>query len=259
MKILKTGESLTIQSVERALDILETICDKGNAMSAIEISKALNINRTTIYGLLNTLIKKNYIIKGDEGKFSITVKLFQLGSHYIRKLPMLLQVFPSISEMFNRHDVAVRLAQRFEKDQVILLEAKEPLRYRTIRAGEVVPFYSTGLGKAIYAFLSTDELREVVNSTKMHRYTATTITDRDALWEELGRIREIGYSIDKGEYMDNTYCLGFPLRDSEGRVLAAFSFSDTKEIMESKQEELIRDGLQTSKFLSADLGWRPFK
>jgi IclR family KDG regulon transcriptional repressor len=248
----------SIQSVERALDILELLSNRIESMSAIEISKALNINRTTTYGLLNTLVQKKYVTKDDsEAKFFVTPKLFKLGSNYPYKMPLTLYASSYMTDLLYRHEVSVYLAIHYELGKAVIVTTKIPARSAAVRLGQNIPMHASSLGKVILAFISQEQLEEALNNYDLYRCTPQTITNKNDLLTELEQIRKQGYAIDRGEQFDNTYCLGFPIRNHNNQVVAALSFSDNIDRIKSIQKELLRDGLQCSKCLSMELGWDP--
>jgi DNA-binding IclR family transcriptional regulator len=257
----KLGEGFqSNQSVERALDILELLSNNFESLSAIEISKRLKINRTTTYGLLNTLLKKKYINKDSSGaKFSVSTRLFELGSNYPHKMPLALLASPYMTELLYRHDVSVHFAIHYEIGKAMIVTAKIPARSAVVRLGQSIPMHASAIGKVMLAFLPKEQLDEIINSYDLYRCTPTTITNKEDLIAELEQIRIQGFAIDRGEQFNNTNCVGFPVRDSSNRVVAALSFSDNTDRIKKKQNELIRDGLQCCKYLSMELGWQPMK
>lgn len=258
MKAKQNEYYQSIQSIERALNMLELLSDTMESMSAIDISKKLNINRTTTYGILNTLVHKNYVVKAKSGsKYFIGTKLFELGSSYPYKLPLALYAAPYMTELQFKHDVSVRLAIQREIGYYMILSARVPVRSAAMRLGEKIPSHASALGKVMLAYMPQDQLNTFLDTYDFHKYTSATITNKEALLAELEEIRVQGYGFDKGEQFANMFCLGFPIFDTNNEVVAALSLSDTMSGITEKQDNLIRDGLQFSKYISLDYGWKP--
>ncbi len=89
----------------------------------------------------------------------------------------------------------------------------------------VAPGYCTGLGKAMMAFLPEDRLKAWVNSARLKSFTPNTLTDAKLLLEDLRIIRQRGYSVDNSEHEENVRCIGAPVRDRTGAVIAAISIA----------------------------------
>jgi DNA-binding IclR family transcriptional regulator len=89
---------------------------------------------------------------------------------------------------------------------------------------ENAPVHCTSVGKAILAFQPPAVIDRLI-AAGLRRFTDTTIVDGGALKEELGRIRERGYSVDEAEHQPGLRCVGAPIQDPLGRVFAAVSVS----------------------------------
>ena len=99
----------------------------------------------------------------------------------------------------------------------------QALPYRDI-LGEIAPMYCTGIGKAILAHMPEGEWREHIPEER-RRYQPNTITDLEAIFEELRRTRTRGYAIDSSERDPNVRCAGVPVYNSAGRLIAGMSVS----------------------------------
>lgn len=100
---------------------------------------------------------------------------------------------------------------------------------RTIRMysqiGRQVALHSTAVGKAILAFLPPEEVEKIIASRGLPRFTPRTISTMAALQAELAGVKERGYAIDDGENEEGIRCVGAPVFDYQGRVVAAISIS----------------------------------
>jgi DNA-binding IclR family transcriptional regulator len=258
MKKEGMSEGNSIQSVERAMRILELLCMANEPLSVIEISQKVGVNRTTVYGILNTFVKMNYAERGKaRGKFVDSYKVFMLGSAYQRKLALPRQAAVYLNNLFYKYqNASVRLAMKYGPGAYVIVDAKEAGRSAIIRAGEIIPLHAAAMGKAILAFQPEEEIELFLSGGPLCRYTSTTLTAPGQLREELAKTRARGYATDDGEYLDNTFCMAFPVRNSSGQVFAAMSVSSNKNNIVDNLSELILDGLENSKALSKELGWR---
>jgi DNA-binding IclR family transcriptional regulator len=87
------------------------------------------------------------------------------------------------------------------------------------------PLHCTGVGKAILAFLEKAEIDAIIKQKGLRRFTAHTITSATGIRAEIQRTRERGFSIDDCEHEEGVRCVGAPIRDHNGRVVAALSIS----------------------------------
>jgi DNA-binding IclR family transcriptional regulator len=94
--------------------------------------------------------------------------------------------------------------------------------------------HSTALGKAMLAYKSFDELKDIYKSYSLHKHTKNTITSLDKLYNELRKIRREGYSINMAETFDYVYGIGAAILDSQNRAIAAISLSGTQSTINVK-------------------------
>jgi len=121
------------------------------------------------------------------------------------------------------------------------------------------PAHCTGVGKAILAFLSRQELDAYLARYKLAKYTPRTITDKSAFKNEAERIRKNGYAVDNSEHDPEARCIGCPIFDHRGKVVASISiagphFRMTEERMKSFVPMVKSASLEISRKLGFDPG-----
>ena len=87
----------------------------------------------------------------------------------------------------------------------------------------------------------------------MERFTAYTITDREALERDVAEVARRGYAQDEREYLDDTTCLSFPILNRDKRLMAILSATSDYWHMKEVYDAVVREGLQRSKIISMDL------
>lgn len=245
-----------IQSVERALGILEVLSKTQTPMGVIELSEELGINRTTVYGLLNTLIQSDYVVRSEvNSKYTISGKMYSLSYSYPNRLPVVRYATRYMQELAERYNVTVHLGALSIRDDVLLVNAQFPKNIQNIRSGSTFPLHASSMGKVILSYMPQERMEELLESCDMRAFTHHTITDRDVLRKELSVIRERGYGCDVEEYIDGTSCVAFPIFDDKNKIAAAMSVSGTLDLINSQMEQIITDGLRCSKQCSAEMGW----
>jgi len=124
--------------------------------------------------------------------------------------------------------------------------------------GQTIPLYCTALGKSLIAFLPENSIRELLSNERFVQYTPNTITDMETLLKDLEAVRKRGYSIDDEEHIKNIYCIGAPIFDASGSVIAALSIALPKFQFDEnpKREELYSIVRDTAIRFSCSLGWQ---
>src|SRR5208283_3655734 len=113
--------------------------------------------------------------------------------------------------------------------------------------GPRIPAYCSGLGKAMLAYLPTDELKKYMHDIKLVRHTPTTIVDPKLLLQDLEKTRERGYSINREEMIPGVAALGTPVFSSKRRLAGAISVSHSSKVLLTERcEEFAQELLYTA-------------
>lgn len=255
----KEKGGLIIQSVDRAMDILMLLGDKLTPMSAVEISAQTGINRTTIYALLHTLESKRFIEKRPSNQYCIGPIVFQLGLAYQKNSTLVRSMEHHAPKLTEKWNYSAKLGIYNGAGKMLLLVIQTPHELTVsapIYTGMTYPMHATALGKVLLAYLDFD-LDQFVQQHPLTRYTASTVTDIEALRAGVQEIRTNGYCYETNEFMDNLSCVASPIFDENGNVVAAISLSVGTDYMKQVFNELVRDAMALSRLISYDMGWKP--
>lgn len=248
-----------VQSVDRALSILETLSDYNEGLGVTEISDRIGLHKSTVHRLLGTLIYKGYVTQDSESnKYKITLKLFELGNKKVEDLDILTVSKPYTKELMGKVNEVVHFVIR-EGNNIVYIDKVEA--DNTIRMASTIgrrsPLYCTAVGKAILAQLSDKEVEKIWNSSKIEKLTEFTITDLKEMKEELEKVRQKGYAIDNEENELGVRCAGAPVFNRFGKVEGAISISGpTIRITEDKAEEFAKEVVKYAGLISKELGYK---
>jgi len=249
----------SVQSIERAFELIEALCSQEE-LGITQLSQSLGMSKTTIFRLLSTLELIGLVKQGSSGKYSLTLKLFEMGSQVVNRMGIRKVAAPFLEKLFNDCNETVNLAV-LDHHEIIFIErweCREPLRIG-VDVGTRVPAYSSGLGKAILANLPKEEFSRLFNQITFQRFTPNTIVDPILFEHELARIREQGYSIDNAEYVEGILCLGAPVFSHRGTVVAAISIAAPAVRMTGNTlQSLIPQVRETARLISERLGYGVF-
>jgi IclR family KDG regulon transcriptional repressor len=251
--------SQRIESVAKALTILNLFTVKKQEWGVTEIARELDMQKSTVYRLLTTMQEFGFVRKSEDGvSYRLGLTLFELGS--------------VVSNSFDIRDIAVaymhKLSEQcgesvhlgiFSDNEVMSIEGVEsqsPLK-STIIVGKRAPLYCTSIGKALLAFLPEGERDKIVGNIRFEKYTGQTIVDSKALGEELELTRRRGYAIDNEEHDLGITCVAAPIFDSRGTIAASLSISGPSVRLTPEQlPKYIELVLATVNDISKDLGYR---
>jgi IclR family acetate operon transcriptional repressor len=216
----------SIQSVDRALYLLETIADMGGEATLTELANRTGLNISTCHHLLATLIKRNFVAKVPGKRlYALGGRIFYI-SHACLQVDLPRRAQPHLENINRATGETVHLAAQHSDVFSILSvrDARHAVRVETGKLGTMPAPHAQSLGKAILAWLPEDEMRRILGKN-LKRYTPNTITDVGALIESLRVVRRTGYALDREEYLPGVICIGAPIRDHSGAVIGSISAS----------------------------------
>lgn len=215
-----------IQSVDRALDILETLARNGK-MSLAELSLKTGLNASTCHHLVGTIGRRGYITQDAETRrYSLGSKIFQLSEARASQINLIELAMPFLDRLNRRTGEAVHLVviESTELITVAKLSSVHAVKVDSATNRSNAP-HATAAGKAILAWLPPLRIDEILDACGMERFTAETVTSRRALIEELRLVRRYGYSEDREEFAPGVHCVGAAIRSHKGAVIGSISLS----------------------------------
>ena len=220
---------ITIQSVARAMALLEHLAGDGRNTGITAIASHVGLHKSTCFGILHTLQELGYVVQNKEtGRYSLGTKVFTLGQAYVGGLDLRGLAEPHLADLAAESLETVHLVIR-EGRHAVYLDKIEGPHAMTIssQVGQRARLHCTGVGKVILAHFTPDE-QQAVLSQPMESYTEHTLTNREDLHEHLAEIRRRGLSMDDEEIEIGLCCIAAPIFDNTGAITAAISISGPK-------------------------------
>ncbi len=242
----RNGRS-SIQSVDRALTLLEALAEAGGEAPLTSLARRTSLNISTCHHLLSTLMNWGYVAKiSGRRSYALGARILYLGQACLRQVDLPRRAEPHVEQINVSTGETVHLAV-LQGDNVVTLlkrEARHAVRVDTGPVGQSDAAHATATGKAMLAWLPEDEIRRILALKGMTRFTANTITDLTALIEELRLVRRNGFAIDREEFQPGVICIGAAIRDHTGAVVGSISASAptmraTKAHLERMREEVV--------------------
>ena len=252
----------TIQSLERAFAILELFQNNKSELSLKEISDSLGLNKSTAFGLVNSLTTLGYLLQNDENqKYSLGLKILSLTNAVKTNNILIRAARPYLEELSAKYRETVHSAQEMNGSIVYLdkVEADTSI-YINTQMGTKNYMHCTGVGKMLLAYKSDEEL-DAFLSKPLKALTFNTITEPKAFKAEMRRIRENGFGGDDEEIEIGLSCVAVPVMKSENKPGLAISIAGpTARINEYKKHDIVDDLKKTASSLSEVIyGFAPKK
>ena len=240
-RVRSREEPETVQAVSRALAILEAMAGEG-ALGLTELARKVGLKTTTAHRLLATLAARGFAEQEPATlHYRLGPKAFEIGTAALAAMDIRATARPFLKELVERLNETTNLAI-LDNGQIVYIDQVESTNIVIVkmfaRVGSRGPAHCTGSGKVLLAGLADEELAPLLRKMNLERFTASTITDPQQLLAELRRIRAQGYALDVGERDEEVRCVAAPIRNFEGRVVAAVSVSGPAARM---PEELLVD------------------
>ncbi len=221
----KAGSQYTINSITRAVKILELFDHDVPIIGISEMARKLGLQKSAVYRIVQTLVQ-NEILEKQGDKYKLGFKLYKLGilaqceSELIAcSLPHLERLSDATGETSNlvvlEGSMAMYVAQQ-TSDHLIRMFTK---------IGAKVTPHCCGAGKVLMSDMSINEIDEIIAQNGLPVYTKNTISDRETLLKELENVRNNGYAVDNEEREQGVVCIAVPIKDESGKIIASISVS----------------------------------
>jgi DNA-binding IclR family transcriptional regulator len=216
-------------AVQRALGILEYLDSSRRGLNISEISRKLNIPKSSAHVIVLTLERLGYIHKeAGSLNYSLGLKAYGLGQGMMKTLSLADIALPHMRQLVDELHLPAHLAIA-DKDQGVFiqkLDAPGMIKFDTY-VGRRMDLHCTGVGKVILAFGPQEPLEHMLSKDVYMRHTRNTITKPKELQRELQKVRRLGYGVDDEEEEMDVRCVAVPVLDDIGRFVAALSVTGT--------------------------------
>ena len=253
-----TQENSGVQSAARIFSIIETLAQSPKGLPLQEVAAKTGLAKSTAHRLLASLIQLGYVLQdGMNGHYRLTLKMFELSSGVVSQMDILSIAKPYLDRLAMRCGEAVHLVIRDGVDVLYLYKSEVGGMRMGSRIGLRSPMYCTGVGKAIMATLTPEEVESIWKQSHRKVYTQHTITTYSQLLRQLEKVKRNGWAVDDEENELGIRCLALALPGLEGRAEAAFSISSLAPNMTDERiERLARMSVLTQQEIMRDMGAR---
>ena len=215
-----------VQSVVRALSLLQVLAESPADCSLTEITRQAKLPPSTAHRLLNSLIQAGYVSQNPEtARYGLGNNLILLSRKAAQKHQLIQVARPFMEKLAHQMGETVNLTTR-DDDMVIQLDHVDSPNILRVAypVGERFPLHASASGKLFLAYLSRD-VRDPILKGKRHSFTEATLVERAKLLDELEAIRKRGYSVDDNEREIGVRCVAAPIKNAHGQVVAAISLT----------------------------------
>jgi DNA-binding IclR family transcriptional regulator len=251
---------MTVQSVNRAIDILSLFSATRPVLGITDISRSLHLPKPTVHGLVKTLTGRGFLQRdGETRKYRLGLDIYELGTILATTMPINQAGAVPAQRLSQETGMIVRLAIWDKKTMLVTLSLfpdTEASQFQNL--GPRVPPYCSATGKAILAVMSRKDLNDYLSGLRFIGFTQNTLTTRKALIKDIEMTRGRGYSLDRGEYLVGMACIGAPIYDRFHKAIGSVSLSGSpKKVLKSNIEEKAQRLIEVAAEISRNMGYLP--
>jgi DNA-binding IclR family transcriptional regulator len=222
----RAAPDYSIAVLDRALDVLEALAEGGEPLGVTALARRVGATKSAAYRILANLERRGFVSKdATTARYALGTRLAYLGQRSLGAFDLRQVARPVLEELHARFHETVNLGV-LEGDEVVyidMIESHHGLRMAA-RVGARDSVHSTSVGKAMFAFLPPEAIERRLQRP-LPRRTPHTIADPARLRRELERVRSRGVAEDHAENELGARCVGAPVFDHAGGVIAAISVS----------------------------------
>ena len=209
----------------KGLAVLELLSRSARPLGLTQIGKELGMGKSNVHRLMQALVETRFVLRDEEsGVYTPSIKLWELGSAVLGKLDLRRHAERQMESLMELTGESVHLSvlDGIEVVYVHKVDSESAVRAYT-QIGGRVPAYCVATGKAQLAFAGELALESACDALEPH--TENTITDRAAFLDDMRKVRERGYAINRAEWRAGVWGIAAPIMDTRGFVIAAVGIS----------------------------------
>ena len=216
-----------VQSLSRALKLLNALSYHGSGLSLSEVALEVGLPNSTAHRLLTTLQNERFVrFESERSVWLIGVQAFRVGSAFVRSRDVVTISRPFMRRLMEQSGETVNLGIADRGEVVYLAQVECQKMMRAISGpGGRARMHCSGVGKAILSHFTRDAAQKILRGHELIRETSHTLTSFEALTQDLDVSRQQGYAVDDEENAIGLRCVAAAIFDEHGEPLAAISVS----------------------------------
>lgn len=212
-----------IPAIDKLMQLLDFL-EVNSEASFSDLMGALGFAKSSLHSLLKTAVAFNLVRQAPSGSYGLGLRLFELGGRAVSRIDLKNEALPELQRLRDITNLTCHLGFLEGKEAIYLVKL-ESTAVVSVRSweGKRLSLHSTGVGKALIAWRSDEDIDAFFPGEALPVMTSTTIRTRTELKRQLAQIRRQGWAFDDAEELPNVRCVAAPIRNVRGEVAAAVS------------------------------------
>ncbi len=222
-------QDFRLPAVDRAMSLFELLADSQTGLTLSQLSRKLDIPKSTTHYLLHTLVTRGYVHRGADGHhYSLGLRLVDVARGDTAELSLRTLALPYLRQIVARLDLTATMAVRRSAEAVIVARVESGHDAGGgAWIGRHIDLHCTAQGKALIADLSDEELNRLFAGRELARFTPKTISSLTALKAHLAEVRAKGFAVNDEEMVTGIRAVAAPVVDSFGIAVASVTVRGT--------------------------------
>ena len=231
-----------IQVADKLFLVLETLAKTG-PIGLSDLCREVSLNKTTVHRLLNSLLYMGYVRQDTQtSRYSLSFKIGDIANQFVSTIDIVEEARPSLRELAAKTGETVHLVQIDGIHAIYIAKEESENSVRLVSmVGKRIPLYCSGVGKALLADMSNDEIKSIWDKSDKTPLTEHTITDFSKFMQEIEETRKRGYAMDNEENELGVRCIAASIKHGEQKPQYAFSISAPIHRMDEKRMKEIAE------------------
>jgi len=246
-----------LQTIQKAGELLTLFDREHTEWGVREAATRLKIAKSSAHDLMSSLAKLGFLNKTEDNRYRLGWKLVTLSETLLATTELRKEAHPVMEDLAAEFQETLHLAVLDDMQAVYVdkLEGRQAVRVELTSLGARLYAHCSALGKVLLAYQEESEVRRIIQTAGLPRFTENTITDEDELLQNLAKIQKQGYAYDLEEILPDLCCVAAPIYNHMGQVIAAISMSIPAYRFKRSQTDFREGVMRAARKISKRLGY----
>ena len=246
-----------LQTIQKAGELLALYDREHTEWGVREVASKLKMAKSSAHDLMNSLAKLGFLNKTEYNRYRLGWRLVTLSETLLATTELRKEARPVMEELAAQYQETIHLAVLDDMQAVYVdkLEGRQAVRVELTSLGARLYAHCSSLGKVLLAYSPEDKVKRIIETAGLPRFTPNTVTDEQELLQTLAKIRRQGYAYDLEEILPDLCCVGAPIYNHTGEVIAAISMSIPAYRFRRSQTEYREAVIRAANTISKRLGY----
>jgi DNA-binding IclR family transcriptional regulator len=246
-----------LQTIQKAGELLALYDREHTEWGVREVAEKLKMAKSSTHDLMSSLAKLGFLNKTQNNRYRLGWRLVTLSEVLLSTTELRQEAHPVMEELAAHYQETIHLAVLDDTQAVYVdkLEGRQAVRVELTSLGARLYAHCSALGKVLLAYSPEEEVKRIIKTAGLPRFTPNTITDEEELHQALARIQKQGYAYDLEEILPDLCCVAAPIYNHSAKVIAAISMSIPAYRFRRSQLEYRDAVMRAARSISKRLGY----